>query len=246
MATGGGLKANDLPLGTWLKHIRTGAKAKVWNVNPETGRMQLEDIYGNKNNMWRFANDWEITTAPKKEEGGEINADNITIFYVKGDEAVTNVSTSLETAEQAQGQHNKHLADSHGEAHIFKIEVPKKDWDAGKIAVSNWRAWEGKSYEEGGSFDHEKFQNDELQASGFDVLKLTESQKGIILMPSHAPENYMMDGEISRKQAFSIWKNKLASSGLSPADIKRAVNMHFKAHGGEMTSHIKSKEHRNQ
>lgn len=65
---GGDLKANDVAIGTWLKHKRTGAKAKVWNVDPKLGKMQLEDAYGNKSNKWYSATDWSKTTAPKKEK----------------------------------------------------------------------------------------------------------------------------------------------------------------------------------
>ena len=67
----------------------------------------------------------------------------------------------------------------------------------------------------------------ELQQAGFDVAKLTEQQKYLIMQPSYAPENYHMDGEISPKQAFQYWKQRLVKAGLSPADVKRAVELHF-------------------
>lgn len=77
---GGQLKANDLTLGTWLKNRKTGTKAKVWDIEPTTGRMKLEDEYGNKDNMWRYAKDWKVIPIPvrrlkevalaKMEDGG--------------------------------------------------------------------------------------------------------------------------------------------------------------------------------
>jgi hypothetical protein len=69
--------------------------------------------------------------------------------------------------------------------------------------------------------------NEELKAAGFDITKLTEYQKDLIMQPSYAPENYYMDGEISATQANRIWTQKLNNSGLSPADIKRAKKMMF-------------------
>lgn len=68
-------------------------------------------------------------------------------------------------------------------------------------------------------------QDEELKAAGFDVEKLTDAQKYLIMMPHYAPENYYMDGEISAARAKQIWVSKLNSSGLSEADVKRAKKM---------------------
>lgn len=62
------LKANDVPLHSWVQHKRTKVKAKVWNVDPSLGRFQLEDEWGNQDKTWRSAKDWKITTAPKKDK----------------------------------------------------------------------------------------------------------------------------------------------------------------------------------
>ena len=64
---GGGLKANDIPLDSWLQHKTTKVKVKVWNVNPQIGKMQVQDIYGNKDTQWRSASDWKLIAKPTKE-----------------------------------------------------------------------------------------------------------------------------------------------------------------------------------
>ncbi len=67
MAKGGSLKANDIPLDSWLEHKTTKTKVKVWNVDPQLGKMQIEDIYGNKDKQWRSASDWKLIPKPIKE-----------------------------------------------------------------------------------------------------------------------------------------------------------------------------------
>lgn len=76
-------------------------------------------------------------------------------------------------------------------------------------------------------FDYEKYQNDELRKGGFNPDELTQEQKNIILQPSEAPENYYMDGEISSKQAFQYWYERLKKSGLSIYLVERAVDLNF-------------------
>lgn len=56
---GGNLKANDLAIGTKIKHKGTGVTVKVWNVNPTTGLMQCERD-GVKFPQWRSAKDYEL------------------------------------------------------------------------------------------------------------------------------------------------------------------------------------------
>mgnify|MGYP001568182931 CR=1 FL=1 len=67
----------------------------------------------------------------------------------------------------------------------------------------------------------------ELKESGFDTEGITPAQAEVILIPSHAPENYMCDGEISRTQALTRWKQKLVSSGLTPAQVSKVVKHTF-------------------
>ncbi len=67
----------------------------------------------------------------------------------------------------------------------------------------------------------------ELIEAGFDVTKLTDTQKELIMQPSYGPENFHMDGEITPQQALAFWKQKLSQSGLSQQDISRATKMHF-------------------
>ena len=64
--------------------------------------------------------------------------------------------------------------------------------------------------------------NEELQQAGFDVVRLTERQKELIMQPSYAPENYHHDGEVTPNQAKQIWLRNLKQSGLSLVDINRA------------------------
>ena len=64
---GGTLKANEIQLGTWLEFKSTKTKVKVWNVDSTLGKMQLQDIYGNKSNKWYSAENFKIIPKPIKE-----------------------------------------------------------------------------------------------------------------------------------------------------------------------------------
>jgi len=79
---GGDLKANDLSLGVWLKNKKTGTMAKIWNIDPSLGRMQLEDIYGNKDNMWRTAKEWKVISTPKKLENGGLVGKRVKLIFM--------------------------------------------------------------------------------------------------------------------------------------------------------------------
>ena len=69
--------------------------------------------------------------------------------------------------------------------------------------------------------------NDLLTKNGFDIAKLTQYQKELIVMPTMEPENYHMDGEITLAQATSIWLRKLADAGFGRKDITKSVKMNF-------------------
>jgi len=60
------------------------------------------------------------------------------------------------------------------------------------------------------------------------LTNLTEDQEYIISEPNDAPENYMCDGEITQKQAYSRWVNRLKQSGLTPAQVKAAIKFNFR------------------
>ncbi len=60
---------------------------------------------------------------------------------------------------------------------------------------------------------------------GIDTTDLTQNQVDTILIPSHAPENYMCDGEITSKQAETRWFKQLVESGLSNRNIARAMKL---------------------
>jgi hypothetical protein len=59
------------------------------------------------------------------------------------------------------------------------------------------------------------------------LTNLTEDQEYIVTEPGEAPENYMCDGELTRKQAQIRWLNRLKQSGLTPAQIKAAIKLNF-------------------
>jgi hypothetical protein len=75
------------------------------------------------------------------------------------------------------------------------------------------------------NFDYEQWTNDQLIEFGFNPEELTQEQKDVILQPLEAPENYMMDGEITSAQAEKIWKNNLVASGLSPENVRKAIKV---------------------
>lgn len=60
---------------------------------------------------------------------------------------------------------------------------------------------------------------------GIDYGNLTQNQVDTILIPSHAPENYMCDGEITAKQAEQRWFKQLVQSGLDKKDVAKAMKL---------------------
>ena len=52
----------------------------------------------------------------------------------------------------------------------------------------------------------------ELKAGGFKTDDLTPEQAVLILEPSHAPENFYCDGEISHYHALENWKQRMMNS----------------------------------
>jgi hypothetical protein len=60
---------------------------------------------------------------------------------------------------------------------------------------------------------------------GIDSGNLTQNQIDTILIPCHAPENYMCDGEITAKQAETAWFGQLVRSGLSKTDVAKAMKL---------------------
>lgn len=175
------------------------------------------------------------------------NNEKIDIYYVKGDRVVSSISTTQEGAEEALKKHNQFLAKEIGEGHIFRARVPKIEYHNNEIRISNWQEWEPKyrangmerSFQKGEKLDIQKlrnkygdYKNQKLSDNGFDVMKLSEEQKDLILQPSEAPEVYYQDGEITPKQASIVWKKSLKEYGLSDSDIQRAINMHSKEYGG--------------
>jgi len=72
---------------------------------------------------------------------------------------------------------------------------------------------------------YRKEKEESLKIAG--LINLTEAQMDIISEPNDAPENYHCDGEITPKQAYSRWVNKLRNSGLTPAQVKLAIKFIF-------------------
>ena len=65
---------------------------------------------------------------------------------------------------------------------------------------------------------------EELKDMGMEV---TPEQAIIILQPSHGPENFYCDGEISHEQAMENWMRRLKNSGLSPTEMHKAKKLIF-------------------
>jgi len=214
---------------------------------------------GNKEDAIEFVkNSFQVE---EQEEEENIEQEDITIYYVKGNSVVTNISTTPQGAEKAKEKHDKNFSDKYGIGHIFKLNVPKSEWEGEKIKVSNAREWEAKYKSNTNkkgvakvddntisnlSNKYEESVNENLLMVGFDVANLTEQQKDLIVQPKDAPENYYMDGEVTPEQAFEIWKKRLNASGFNAKDVQRAVDFNFKYNGGKVDSLIQSKEHRNQ
>jgi hypothetical protein len=76
-------------------------------------------------------------------------------------------------------------------------------------------------------FDYEKYTDNELTKAGFNTDKLTQEQKNVITEPTEAPENYYCDGEITPKQAFKSWCQRLRRSGLNESQFKKAIDYNF-------------------
>lgn len=60
---------------------------------------------------------------------------------------------------------------------------------------------------------------------GIETGNLTQNQVDTILIPSHAPENYMCDGEITSKQAKQRWMKQLVQSGLPIDVVGKAIKL---------------------
>ena len=67
----------------------------------------------------------------------------------------------------------------------------------------------------------------ELKADKNFPLSVSPEQAVLILEPSHAPENFYCDGEISSDEAMRNWKRRLKNSGLNPMYVKTIVKYVF-------------------
>lgn len=129
---------------------------------------------------------------------------------------------------------------------VYQMEVTEDVWKK-----SNPEAWK-KTVDDFAKF-HKKLYGDSkvigqaadgsyiayidkvLTDKGFDVSKLSQEKKELILMPSMEPENYSMDGEISAGQAMTFWLEKLSKAGLDRHDIKKAVQANFARNGKKLS-----------
>ena len=59
---------------------------------------------------------------------------------------------------------------------------------------------------------------------GLNPTDFSKEQIDLILLPSHAPENYYQDGEITSNQADKIHYTKLINSGLSVEVARKIMN----------------------
>jgi hypothetical protein len=76
-------------------------------------------------------------------------------------------------------------------------------------------------------FDYEKYTDNELTKAGFNTDELTQEQKNVITEPTEAPENYYCDGEITGKQAYRFWNQRLTRCGLTASQKKLAITYNF-------------------
>ena len=246
---------DSMPTNNEMRNLMNDKKSKFVSID----EYELKTKGHTKYIGYFTENGLEKTEVGEAMATGGNMSDKTTIYYVKGDEVVTNISLTEEDALQAQEKHNKTFVSKYGFGHIYKTQVPTSDYNEGKIMASNWKEWEknkkvGQPKMENGGISgrnerQEKYElsrNQNLTYHGFDVLKLTDEQKNVILEPSEAPENYMMDGEISPKQAFGMWKKMLINTGLTASDVKKAIQMNFKYSGGKLNDLIKSTDHKNQ
>ncbi len=82
------LSASDIRLGSTIQNKKTKVKAKVWNVDPVTDKMQIEDMFGNKEKRWFDAKDWKIIKQAPIEyaKGGPIRPPYSESKYLTEDE----------------------------------------------------------------------------------------------------------------------------------------------------------------
>lgn len=74
---------------------------------------------------------------------------------------------------------------------------------------------------------HRKSVDEALSKAGFDLSKLTQAQKDIIMEPNEAPENFYQDGEVDHKEAARGWVRRMRDAGMGHDDIKRAAKFIF-------------------
>lgn len=63
-----------------------------------------------------------------------------------------------------------------------------------------------------------------MREMGLNPDAFTREQITCILKPNHAPENYMMDGEITGDEAERYWKEDLKNTGLTDGQVIRIFN----------------------
>jgi len=67
---------------------------------------------------------------------------------------------------------------------------------------------------------------DELIKAGF-APTITPEQAELVLMPSHGPENFYCDGEVTHAVAFADWKRNLRNLNMKESEVKKAVKYIF-------------------
>ena len=66
-----------------------------------------------------------------------------------------------------------------------------------------------------------------LHRAGLDTGKYDERTLWLMVQPSHNPECYFCDGEVTAKQAMAMWKRQLKRAGLSAKEIRQCVEANF-------------------
>ena len=161
----------------------------------------------------------------KVEEGADENVElmgRIGELYYKLDDGG---GKNPELSKKAQGIADKYV-DGGDEMELMLSQAIK----AGKMDGSKLQEFYGKlqglakenGVNEGFNDDYENDMNTKLTKAGFDISKLTQPQRNLILQPSEAPENYMQDGELSVADAKINWVENMKKAGISAADIAKA------------------------
>ena len=108
-------KARNYAVGQYVKNKKTGTVAKVYNVDFDNGKFQLEDIYGNKEQKFYSAIDWAKTAKPRakaNDDGRMPTQKEWNAFLKKAKATLLASSASLDGIKKMAGDfwHSKNIS----------------------------------------------------------------------------------------------------------------------------------------